>query len=368
MPFRTFDQNGNLIDKKKLTDWLIDIKNRGFKGVTSDFWWKIVEPNPKKYNFGPYIELANEIEKMGLKLKVILSFHSCGNTIGDECNFPLPTWVLDTGNDIFYQDQNGNINKEYISIFADDSQLSDGRLVLEAYNDLITQFHLEFEKYYGDLIINIELGAGPAGQLHYPSYSYDKAFCGIGFFQWYGSKASEKFNEFLKNIKFSDDSQKIIEKYLKMPSPTLNEVYYKPYQEYFFSELNIGNEKCNIFENKDDCGDLTTTQVQCESKGCCWKEIPDQPYCYYSKEVYNYKADFGLIYMHWYQEEQLKHLQKLLTIGRKVLGFGVPISLKLPCVHWFVNSDSRAAEKTSGFVINYEEQLNFDVIFLFFLN
>ena len=357
MPFRTFDESGNLINKTKLNEWLTNIKESGFKGVTSDFWWNIVEPESKNYNFTPYIELAKEIQKMDLKLKVILSFHACGSTIGDECFFPLPGWVSKTGNHIFYQDQNGNINKEYISIFADDLQLSDGRPVLQAYQDLISEFNSTFQDFYGDLIVNIEIGVGPAGQLHYPSYSYKNAFCGVGFFQWYGSLAKQKFTEFLAEFKFENEESNLIsKKIISLPSPTLKNVMNKPEQEYFFSELNINEKRCAVSE-KTDCGHSKISQNECQAKGCCWQEVAGDPYCFYSREVYNYKADFGVVYMQWYQEEQLKHLQRVLTIARKILGFGVPLSLKLPCVHWMTDSKSRAAEKTAGFVSNQSQDV-----------
>ncbi len=53
----------------------------------------------------------------------VLSFHKCGGNVGDSCNIPLPSFVLDSGksSDIWYEDQHHNRDDEYISLFADDA-------------------------------------------------------------------------------------------------------------------------------------------------------------------------------------------------------------------------------------------------------
>lgn len=361
MPFKTFDNKGNLINLSTLQGWLSIIKNSGFKGITIDFWWGLIESSPKQYNFSGYIQLTEQVKAMDLKLKVILSFHSCGSTIGDNCDFPLPAWVLDSGDHLFYRDQYNQINHEYISIFADDLKLSDERSVLQVYEDFITQFNENFKLYYGNVIVNIELGVGPAGQLHYPSYSYSDGFCGIGLFQWYGPVAQNNFRAFLSQISIKNDESNSLTQYADLHPPTLKKVSFKPNQEYFFNELNLDSEKCRIPKNKVDCGHKETKQNECLESGCCWQVKPGDPYCFHPRPVYNYKADLGTVYMQWYQEQQLKHLQRILTIGRKVLGFGVPISVKLPCVHWLVKEPSRAAERTAGFMANLGEAREFEV-------
>jgi hypothetical protein len=360
MPFKTFNHEGQLINRDKLISWLTVIKENGFKGVTMDFWWGIIELQPRSYQFEEYIKLIEEIKNIGLKVKVILSFHSCGNTIGDDCYFPLPQWVLDSGSSFFYMDQNGSLNHEYISIFADDLKLKDQRTVLEAYEDFISEFNNKFKIYYGNVIVNIELGVGPAGQLHYPSYSYKNGFCNIGFFQWYGEVATKSFQAFLKNISLKEENSDL-STIGNLHVPTLKQLNIKPHQEYFFQALNLSQEKCTNVREKEDCGNPETKQHECFQSGCCWQEVEGEPFCFFPRQVYNYKANLGIIYQLWYQEEQLKHLQRILTIGRKVLGFGIPISVKLPCIHWFVNDHSRAAERTAGFMINTNEGFTIDV-------
>ena len=40
---------------------------------------------------------------------------------------------------------------------------------------------------------------------------------------------------------------------------------------------------CNV-ANKIDCGYMGIDRVECERKGCCWVEIPGDPWCYYRQE------------------------------------------------------------------------------------
>ena len=353
MPFKTFNNEGELISVNKLKAWFEDIEKRGFKGITLDFWWRFTEPYPNEYNFLQYHKLMNILKEYNLKIKPILSFHQCGSTIGDECWIQLPEWILNSDQKIFYKDNKNNINKEYISVFADKEILSDGRTVLQAYSEYIQQFNNEFSKYYGTKIIDIELGTGPAGQLHYPSYSYKDAFCGVGRFQGSSELAVNQFKKFLTDIKYKQSNTKNL-KLDYIGTPIIEKENHKPYQEWFFKEINIEKEECNaITRNKIDCGNYYTKENECLEKGCCWKEEPGSPYCYYKEnKVVNYKSNYGKLWTYWYQEQQLIHLQKLLLIARKHLNILIPLSVKLPCVHWLAGDNTRAAELTSGFLTN----------------
>ena len=64
------------------------------------------------------------VAALGLKYQAVMSFHSvralnlassrhrgqCGGNVGDDCDIPLPSWVLSVGQsnpDIWYTDQQG---------------------------------------------------------------------------------------------------------------------------------------------------------------------------------------------------------------------------------------------------------------------
>ncbi|KAM7489331.1 hypothetical protein LguiB_026815 [Lonicera macranthoides] len=48
--------------------------------------WRLVEKEgPLKYNWEGYAELVKMVEKHGLKIQVVMSFHQCGGNVGDSC-------------------------------------------------------------------------------------------------------------------------------------------------------------------------------------------------------------------------------------------------------------------------------------------
>lgn len=65
-----------------------------------------------------------------------------GGNVGDSCNIPLPSWVLSSSSDIWYQDQHGNKDTEYISLFANHAGVlgSLKRTPLQAYQDFMVAF------------------------------------------------------------------------------------------------------------------------------------------------------------------------------------------------------------------------------------
>ncbi len=54
----------------------------------------------------------------------------------------------------------------------------------------MSAFKSSLSAYMGTTITTLEVGAGPCGELRYPSYQLDKwSFCGVGEFQSYDSFA-----------------------------------------------------------------------------------------------------------------------------------------------------------------------------------
>jgi beta-amylase len=161
-----------------------------FGGVFT-FFFKfsgIVETSPRQYNWKPYLQLAQMCKDFGIKMQVVLSFHQCGGNTGDTCSIPIPQFVRDSGNDGFYKDRNGFVNKEYISLGADDEPIFAGRTAIQMYNEFMISFRSAFQSFLGSTIPSIEVGLGPAGELRYPSYPEALGrwrFPGIGEFQCY---------------------------------------------------------------------------------------------------------------------------------------------------------------------------------------
>lgn len=124
-----------LEDSDKLEKQLKELRSAGVDGVMVDVWWGIVESKgPKQYDWSAYRSLFQLVERCGLKLQAIMSFHQCGGNIGDSVFIPLPKWVLEIGEsdpDIFYTNSRGNRNKEYLSLGVDNKPLFHGRTAIQ---------------------------------------------------------------------------------------------------------------------------------------------------------------------------------------------------------------------------------------------
>ena len=150
----------------------------------------------------------------------------CGGNVNDACDIPLPPWVLAVGKsnrlsllpslwrflscsavsvctvavslnppevllvlhtaDIFYTDQNGHRDQEYLSLGVDHQPLFGGRTAVQLYSDMLHAFASNFSTQLGKTITLLEVGMGPAGEMRYPSYQLSEwTFCGVGAFQCY---------------------------------------------------------------------------------------------------------------------------------------------------------------------------------------
>jgi len=152
------------------------------------------------YNWAGYHQLINVIRATGLKVQAVLSFHACGQNVNDTAQIPLPSWVLQCGEqdpDLFFTDRPrdgglGQRNREYVSIWADDAPgVLCGRTPMQCYEEFMTSFRDNFQQDLGTCIEEVVLGAGPCGELRYPSYSEPNGwrFPGIGEFQCYDRRA-----------------------------------------------------------------------------------------------------------------------------------------------------------------------------------
>ncbi|VAI11713.1 unnamed protein product [Triticum turgidum subsp. durum] len=164
----------------------------GVDGVMVDVWWGLVEAKgPRVYDWSAYKQLFKLVHEAGLKLQAIMSLHQCGGNVGDVVNIPIPQWVRDVGAsdpDIFYTDQHGTRNIEYLTLGVDDQPLFHGRSAVQMYADYMASFRDNMKEFLdAGVIVDIEVGLGPAGELRYPSYpqSHGWSFPGIGEFICY---------------------------------------------------------------------------------------------------------------------------------------------------------------------------------------
>lgn len=126
----------NIFDNQaKLEGQLRKLRAAGVDGVMVDVWWGIVESaGPKEYDWSAYRSLFQLVQKCGLKIQAIMSFHWCGGNIGDVVNIQLPQWILKIGEDdpnIFYTNRTGTRNREYLTIGVDNQPLFKGRTAVK---------------------------------------------------------------------------------------------------------------------------------------------------------------------------------------------------------------------------------------------
>lgn len=86
LPLDTISLGGNLNKPRAMLASLMALKSSGVEGVMVDVWWGLVEKDgPLKYNWEGYAELIKMVQKIGLKLQAVMSFHQCGGNVGDSC-------------------------------------------------------------------------------------------------------------------------------------------------------------------------------------------------------------------------------------------------------------------------------------------
>ena len=90
LPLDTVTLGGHLNKPRAMNASLMALKSAGVEGVMVDAWWGLVEKEgPLKYNWEGYAELVKMVEKHGLKIQVVMSFHQCGGNVGDSCRYKL---------------------------------------------------------------------------------------------------------------------------------------------------------------------------------------------------------------------------------------------------------------------------------------
>ncbi|KAK7386294.1 hypothetical protein VNO78_26429 [Psophocarpus tetragonolobus] len=301
LPLDTITMGGSLNKPRAMNASLMALKSAGVEGVMVDAWWGLVEKDgPFKYNWEPYVELVQMVQMHGLKLQVVMSFHQCGGNVGDNCSIPLPPWVLEEiskNPDLVYTDRSGRRNPEYISLGCDSLPVLRGRTPLQVYADYMRSFRHRFTNYLGTVIVEIQVGMGPCGELRYPSYPENNGtwrFPGIGEFQCY-------------------------DKYMKASLAAAAEAVGK--QEWGGS-------------GPHDSGQ--------------YNQFPEDTGFFRREGTWN--TEYGQFFLKWYSGKLLEHGEKILVSAKGIFqSSGVKLSAKVAGIHWHYRARSHAAELTAGY-------------------
>jgi len=229
-----------------------------------------------------------------------MSFHKCGTNVGDVCYIPLPSWVVQVGNsnpDIWYRDTQNGIDDEYLSLGVDNQRLFGGRTPIEIYSDFMASFLANFASLMPNVINQIQIGLGPAGEMRYPGYQLQDnkwRYCGIGEFQCYDKYMLASLQQAAANAGHS---------------------------EWGHPPNNAGNYNSNP-------GD---TQFFSDNGGD------------------NYASDYGKFFLDWYSNVLKAHGSAILSKARSIFPSSVEVAAKISGIHWWYRTSSHAAEATSGY-------------------
>ncbi|KAH1074950.1 hypothetical protein J1N35_027278 [Gossypium stocksii] len=301
LPLDTITLGGSLNKPRAMNASLMALKSAGVEGVMVDAWWGLVEKDgPLNYNWEGYAELVKMVEKHGLKLQVVMSFHQCGGNVGDSCSIPLPPWVLEEiskNPDLVYTDRLGRRNPEYISLGCDSVPVLRGRTPIQAYTDYMRRFRERFRDYLGRVIVEIQVGMGPCGELRYPSYPESNGtwkFPGIGEFQCY-------------------------DKYMRASLEAAAEA--------------IGQKDWGK-GGPHDSGH--------------YKQVPEETGFFKRDGTWN--TEYGQFFLEWYSRKLLEHGDRILAAAKGTFhGTGAKLSAKVAGIHWHYRTRSHAAELTAGY-------------------
>jgi beta-amylase len=86
LPLDTVGPGGQLSRQRAVAASLMALRGAGVEGVMVDVWWGVVERDgPGRYDWEAYAELVRMVERAGLRLQAVMSFHQCGGNVGDTC-------------------------------------------------------------------------------------------------------------------------------------------------------------------------------------------------------------------------------------------------------------------------------------------
>ncbi|EER97340.1 beta-amylase isoform X1 [Sorghum bicolor] len=300
LPLEVVTTENEVEDSGELRAQLRRLREAGVDGVMVDVWWGIVEgAGPGLYEWRAYRELFRIVQAQGLKLQAIMSFHACGGNVGDAVNIPIPRWVREVGEadpDVFYTSSTGARNQEYLTIGVDDEPLFYGRTAIQLYADFMKSFRENMADFLeSGLIVDIEVGLGPAGELRYPSYPETQGwvFPGIGQFQCY-------------------------DKYLEA--------------DFKAAAAEAGHPE---WELPDDAGEMNDTP---EDTG------------FFAAERGTYLTEQGRFFLTWYSSKLIQHGDRVLDEANKAfLGCKVKLAAKVSGIHWWYRHPSHAAELAAGY-------------------
>ncbi len=276
----------------------------GIDAIATDIWWgKVEKQGDQQFNWEYYDRLVQAIAAADLHWIPLLSFHQCGGNVGDHCDIPIPDWIWThfstvTPEMLQYVSENGNASSEVVSLWVD-------QWVMPEYEE----FMLAFLQRYGkraDIIDEIQISLGSAGELRYPAYNaHDNyQYPHRGYFQAYSTPAQVSFRKFVRDQ---------------------------------YGSLTEINQKWNT--------NLTAfAQIQ-----------PPQELVSFVEKRHYLNTQYGKDFINWYNQSLIDHGQRILQLADQTLTeefSEIPLGIKIPGIHWQIAHPKtpRIAEITTGLI------------------
>ncbi|KAJ7960931.1 Beta-amylase [Quillaja saponaria] len=193
--------------------------------------------------------------------------HSSSNACG---GISLPLWILEVGDhnkDIYFGDQHGFSNEDYLTLGVDQLPLFSGRIPLQCYEDFMFNFLNKFEPLVGIVIEEISIGLGPCGELRYPAHPF-------GDGRW-------KF-------------------------PGISE--FQCYDKYLMEDLKMAA----LQEGKPHWGDRGPQNT------CCYDSLPSEV-PFFEEGGEGFQSDYGCFFLEWYSGSLIRHADAILAKAANLL-------------------------------------------------
>ncbi|XP_004301815.1 PREDICTED: beta-amylase 1, chloroplastic-like [Fragaria vesca subsp. vesca] len=305
MPIDSVDPLGGQVRRRKTMNQSFKaLVAAGVEGVVMEVWWGIVERDqPRVYNWQGYLAIVELAKRCGLKVRAVLAFHQCGSGPPDPNCIPLPLWVLDEIDkdpDLAYCDRFGRRNTEYISIGCDSLPVLRGRSPLQVYADFMRNFRDTFKHFIGVIIIGIQIGMGPAGELRYPSCPTQKLTSA-----WRTREIGE----------------------------------FQCYDKYMLASLNARAREIGMPEwgNGGPIGASNLMQNPEETK-------------FFRSDGGSWNTSYGTFFLEWYSGMLLLHGERLCREAEAIFwGTKANTSAKVAGLHWHYLTQSHPSELTAGY-------------------
>ncbi|RCU45520.1 hypothetical protein DU002_15840 [Corallincola holothuriorum] len=290
------------------------LRKIGVSAISTDLWWGLIEGRqPGLFDWTYYDRMVEVLAANEMHWVPILSFHQAGGNVNDDFMQTIPLWLwgklienhdeLESVRDLQYVSETGDTSMEYVSLWADEYVVPYYRQFMQAFRD-----HYQDR---ADLIDEINVSLGPAGELRYPSYNAHDwgEYPNRGTLQCFSRLAEQRWKSHLKQ-KFK----------------TVKALNY-------------------AFNGQHKSFDSVA--------------IPD-PHPLFEQKNYLYSS-WAREFLTWYQGELIQHGRGILECANDVFSEGamanVPLGVKVPGIHWEISDPAmpRVAEITAGLVAPHPE-------------